>query len=72
MSAGSLRNYASFGFSSASSCILLIISYEMFVFLAGEMYEGTTRMLLEYGATVHEHMSRLRESGSKLSLTILI
>ncbi len=32
------------------------------------MYEGTVRMLLEYGATMHEHMKLLE--GSKLHIFI--
>ncbi len=31
------------------------------------MYEGTVRMLLEYGATMHEHMKLLE--GSKLNIS---
>ncbi|VDM95942.1 unnamed protein product [Thelazia callipaeda] len=27
-----------------------------------EMYDGTVRMLLEYGATIHDHMKRLEET----------
>lgn len=32
------------------------------------MYEGTVRLLLEYGATLHEHMKVLE--GSKLDFFI--
>lgn len=39
--------------------------------LAKEIYEGTVRMLLEYGATVHEHMKFLEESKLLVSTFFL-
>ena len=34
----------------------------MLCFLAKEMYEGTVRSLMEYGATVMEHLEHLEGS----------